>query len=61
MTLCVCYSTVTFVVCNSVRLLWHVKIRCQETDGGDYNRLRTLVGVTLNCKVWRLAVALYYL
>jgi hypothetical protein len=38
-----------------------VKIRCQETNSGNCNRLRTLVGVTVNCKVWRLAVALRYL
>jgi hypothetical protein len=31
---------------------------CQETGNGDCNRLRTLVGVTVNCKLWRLAVAL---
>jgi hypothetical protein len=28
-----------------------VKFRFQETDSGDYNRLRTLVCVTVNCKV----------
>jgi hypothetical protein len=33
-------------------------IRCQETASADCNRLRTLVGVTVNCKVWRFAVAL---
>jgi hypothetical protein len=38
-----------------------VKIRCQETDSGDCNRLRTLVFAAVNCKVQRLAVALYYL
>jgi hypothetical protein len=37
-----------------------VKIRCQETASGDCNRLRTLVGVTVNCKVWKSAIALYY-
>jgi hypothetical protein len=28
-----------------------VKIRCQEADSGDCNRLRTLVCVTVNCSV----------
>jgi hypothetical protein len=30
-----------------------VKIRCQETDNGDCNRLRTLVCVTVKCKMWK--------
>jgi hypothetical protein len=34
----------------SVRLL---EIRCQETTSGECNRLRTLVRVTVNCKVWK--------
>jgi hypothetical protein len=35
-----------------------VNIHCQETDSGDCNRLKTLVGVTVNCKAWILAIAL---
>jgi hypothetical protein len=35
-----------------------VKIRCQETDSEHYNRLRTLVGATVDCKLRKLAVAL---
>jgi hypothetical protein len=35
------------------------KICCQEADIGDRNRLRTLVVVPINCKVRRLAVALW--
>jgi hypothetical protein len=45
---------------------WHYysycdEIRCQESDNGDCNRLRTRVGVTVNGKVWKSAIALYYL
>jgi hypothetical protein len=47
----VCCSTVILGVCDVV-------IRCQETDSGDCNRLRTLASVTENCKVWKWATAL---
>jgi hypothetical protein len=30
-----------------------VKIRCHVMASEDSNRLRTLVSVTVNCKVWR--------
>jgi hypothetical protein len=30
-----------------------VKIRCQETDSGDCNIVRTLVCVSVNCKLWK--------
>jgi hypothetical protein len=30
-----------------------VKIRCQETDSGDCDSLRTLLSVTVNYKVWK--------
>jgi hypothetical protein len=35
-----------------------VKIRCQKTDSGDCNRLRTLVFEAMNWKVRRIAAAL---
>jgi hypothetical protein len=35
-----------------------VKILCQETAVGNCNRLRTLVGVIVNCRVLRSAVTL---
>jgi hypothetical protein len=38
-----------------------VKIRCQEADSGDCNRLRTLVDVTVNCRVWKSEISLCYL
>jgi hypothetical protein len=38
-----------------------VKIRCQESASGDCNKLRTLVDVTVNCIVWKSAIALCYL
>jgi hypothetical protein len=41
-----------FYVCCVIQ--WScVKIRCQKTVGGDCNRLRTLVCVTVNCKLWK--------
>jgi hypothetical protein len=55
----VCYGTAIFGVCNSVRLYSSsVKIRCQERNSRDCDRLRTLLGVTVNCEVWRRTIAL---
>jgi hypothetical protein len=31
---------------------WDLWIRCQETTSGECNRLKTLVCVTMTCKVW---------
>jgi hypothetical protein len=39
----------------TVRLL---QIRYQESVSGDCNSLRTLVDVTVNCKMWKSAIAL---
>jgi hypothetical protein len=52
------YSTAIFGVKQWDCYSSCVKIRCQETESGDCNRL-TLVFAAVNCKVRRLAVALY--
>jgi hypothetical protein len=33
----------------------YAKVRCQETDSGNCNKLRTLVLAAVNWKLWRLA------
>jgi hypothetical protein len=51
--LCVCYRPTIFGVCNSGDCYSScVKIRCHETDSGDYNRRRTPVCVRVKCEVW---------
>jgi hypothetical protein len=38
-------------VCCSYSYNYCVKVHCQETESGDSNRMRTLVFVTVNCKM----------
>jgi hypothetical protein len=59
-SLYMCCSTVIFEVCSFSETVNSscVKIRCHETASGNGNRLRILMGVTVNSKLWRLAVAL---
>lgn len=56
-----CRSTAIFGLCESLRLspvLKSVAMKRTVENKKKKNRLRTLVGVTVNSKVWRLAVAL---
>jgi hypothetical protein len=55
---CLLLSAPRALLCNrlhpwfevTLKLLW---VRCQETTSGECNRLRTLVCVTVNCKLWK--------
>jgi hypothetical protein len=38
-----------------------IKIRCQESASGACIELRTLMDVTVNCKLWKSTIALYCL
>jgi hypothetical protein len=52
-----CAKKNSYAIEVTVRLL---RIRCQETTSGECNRLRTLVCVTVNCKVCRSARSHYH-
>jgi hypothetical protein len=57
-----CYNTAIFGVFKSREQCYSscVKIRCQETDNGDSNGLRTLVFAAVTRELRGLAVALYF-